>query len=115
MTTAIAVSSRDLLAALESNQPPQIVDVRRKSAFNESGKIIIGASWYAPEDVGNWMGDLEQSRTVVVYCAHGQERSQMCAATLAQLGFAASYLEGGFAQWLADGLPVTSHTPGNPS
>ncbi|MCB4349285.1 hypothetical protein LA345_39610 (plasmid) [Burkholderia vietnamiensis] len=55
------------------------------------------------------MGDLEQSRTVVVYCAHGQERSQMCAATLAQLGFAASYLEGGFAQWLADGLPVTSH------
>lgn len=101
-----AISSNDLAIALRSDMPPQLVDVRRKFAFDHSGKMVAGASWRNSENIDNWMHELDAARPVVVYCAHGHELSQTCALHLAQTGFVATYLDGGFEQWVASGLPV---------
>ena len=44
---------------------------------------------------------------VVVYCVHGHEVSQNAAKNLNDLGFKATYLEGGIAQWVESGLTVS--------
>lgn len=99
-------SARDLALALRSDRPPQLLDVRRKPAFEDSRKIIVGASWRNPDDIDHWMRDLDPSLPVVVYCAHGQQVSQTCARQLAQAGFTVAYLDGGFEHWVASDLPI---------
>lgn len=107
MTTTI--SANDLALALRGALPPQLIDVRRKPALDESGKIIVGASWRNPDDIENWMHDIDASLPVVVYCVHGRQVSQTCALHLAEAGFTVSYLDGGFEGWLASDLPITVH------
>jgi rhodanese-related sulfurtransferase len=51
-----------------------------------------------------------ESRKLVVLCAHGYS-SSLAAATLCELGFDATDVEGGFEAWAAAGLPVTPTPP----
>src|SRR4029434_2915478 len=54
--------------------------------------------------VSSWAGTLPSSASAVVYCVHGHEVSQGAARALQDLGFAASYLEGGLEEgWKAVG------------
>lgn len=75
---------------------PQVVDVRRRPAFEKSETIIAGAIWRDPEVLENWAGDLDLARPIAVYCVHGHEVSQNAAAALRALGYPARFIEGGF-------------------
>ncbi|WP_442873322.1 hypothetical protein [Cupriavidus sp. USMAA2-4] len=44
--------SRELAAALQALDSPQLIDVRRKAAFDASDQIITGAIWRNPDDLG---------------------------------------------------------------
>lgn len=101
-----AISSRTLVVAMQSAALPQIVDVRRQPTFDASERMITNAVWRNPESIADWITALDTSQSVIVYCVHGHEVSQSCAERLEKAGFRASYLEGGFAQWIDEGHPT---------
>ncbi|MGY0522930.1 rhodanese-like domain-containing protein [Pseudomonas aeruginosa] len=49
---------------------------------------------------------MPRDRPVILYCAHGHEISQGCAATLWAMGLDARYLVDGFAGWREAKQPV---------
>ena len=101
-----AISSRTLVVAMQSTALPQIIDVRRQTSFDASERIIANATWRNSESIADWISALDASQSVVVYCVHGHEVSQSCVERLEKAGFRASYLEGGFAQWIDEGHPT---------
>lgn len=103
-----AITPYELAVAIRGPDLPQLIDVRRKAAFEASEQMIVGASWSDPDDIGNWITSLDANRHVVVYCVHGHQVSQDCAAQLEAAGLGATYLEGGFEQWAAGNHPTTS-------
>ena len=93
-----------LRAELSSQEPPLIIDVRRKSAYLGASDTLRGALRRDPETLERWAEQLPRSARVVVYCAHGREVSQRAAAELARRGFDARWLEGGIESgWRAHG------------
>ena len=94
-----SIDVQELKAALASSTPPQLLDVRRKAAFQHSVELVAGAVWHDPEQVDEWSANMDSVRPIVVYCVHGHEVSQRCAGRLAELGFAAAYLDGGLEAW----------------
>lgn len=103
---ANGISAAELSKRLTRQLPTQILDVRRRTAYDSSPRVIIGARWRNPEQVNIWMNEVDKGCPVVVYCVHGHQVSQGCAQALAQSGFEVNYLEGGIEQWLAEGHPV---------
>lgn len=97
-----AMNTRELDDAMRGEGAPQVIDVRRKPAYDASTRMIAGAAWRNPEEIETWLFELDPSREVVVYCVHGHQVSQGCAARLEKAGFCAAYLEGGFEQWAAE-------------
>ncbi|MGO4764932.1 rhodanese family chromate resistance protein ChrE [Cupriavidus sp. 2KB_3] len=103
-----AISSLELVAALQTSGSPQLIDVRRKAAFDASGQMIAGAIWRDPDEPGNWAPSLDATRPVVVYCVRGHEVGRNCAALLEAMGFDATYLLGGLEEWTAGSHPTIS-------
>lgn len=101
-----AISPRELAEAIQAPVPPQIVDVRRKPAFDASAQMIAGASWRNPDDIDSWISALDTSRPVIVYCVHGHQVSQDCAARLEGIGLRTAYLAGGIEEWSAGNHPT---------
>ncbi|WP_316157950.1 rhodanese family chromate resistance protein ChrE [Cupriavidus sp. BIC8F] len=101
-----AISPRELAEAIQALVPPQIIDVRRKPAFDASVQMIAGASWRDPDDIASWISTLDTSRPVIVYCVRGHQVSQGCAARLETAGLRAAYLAGGIEQWADDNHPT---------
>ena len=102
MTSAISFS--ELQTGIRSSQPPLVIDVRRRPAFEAATDMIAGALRRDPEQVASWAAELPGASKVVVYCVHGHEVSQGVAAALRQRGIAAQYLEGGIEEgWRAAG------------
>ena len=96
---------------LKSATPPLIVDVRRDAAYAASSGVIPRAIRRDPGSAKSWAGDLELARPIIVYCVHGHEVSQGVASVLAERGFPASYLEGGFEAWTASGGAIAPKPP----
>ena len=103
-----ATTSRELAAALQALDSPQLIDVRRKAAFDASDQIITGAIWRNPDDLGHWISTLDANRPVIVYCVRGHQVGQDCAALREAAGFDASYLVGGLEEWAAGSHPTVS-------
>jgi thiosulfate sulfurtransferase len=101
-----ACSVRDLQSRLAGDQPPVLIDVRRAGALREAGARIGDAQWLDPALWLDWKDGLDTGRPLLLYCAHGREISQGLTAALCAMGHEASYLEGGYAAWVADGQPV---------
>ena len=85
----------------------QVIDVRRRPAFDANPALLPTATWRSPTEVTQWQAELDPARPIVVYCVHGHEVSQSCADMLQAAGFNASYLEGGFEQWICEGRALT--------
>ncbi len=102
----LSISTRELAEAIQTSAPPQIVDVRRKPAFDASAQMIAGASWGDPDDMDSWITALDTRRPVIVYCVHGHQVSQDCAARLEDTGFRAAYLTGGIEAWSVSNHPT---------
>jgi Fe-Mn family superoxide dismutase len=96
----------DLKTRLEGSEPPLILDVRKRAAFDESGHMLPGAIWRDPFAITQWIGDLANDRPLIVHCVHGHEVSQEAAQTLRDAGLNALVLTGGFEAWREAGFDV---------
>jgi rhodanese-related sulfurtransferase len=100
-----SISPQALYVRLGTELAPIVVDVRRSPAFEADDTVIVGAVRRPPEEVDHWRSGLPEGRSVVVYCAHGQEVSQNTAAALRAAGSDACYLEHGIGGWAELRLP----------
>ncbi|HSX88629.1 MAG TPA: rhodanese-like domain-containing protein [Pseudomonas sp.] len=89
-----------------SGQGFSLIDVRRASVRLADTAQIPGAQWRDPDALFSWKDQIPRDRPAILYCAHGHEISQGCAATLAAMGLDARYLIDGFAGWRAAGQVV---------
>lgn len=108
------VSPQELHNMLDSDDAPLLVDVR-ESSEHEQGHIRGGL--LVPRGILEAAADpaypkhlpelsSARERTLVLYCATGG-RSALAADTLQLMGFSRVVsLDGGFARWLQEGLPV---------
>jgi rhodanese-related sulfurtransferase len=94
-----SITPAALRQALRSEQPPLVIDVRKKPAFLGAPDMIRGALRRDPLRVADWGATLPPAAGVVVYCVHGHEVSQGAAQALRGAGINASYLEGGIEHW----------------
>ena len=94
-----SITPAALRQALRSDQPPLVIDVRKKPAFLGAPDMIRGALRRDPLRVVLWGATLPPAADVVVYCVHGHEVSQGAAQALRAAGINASYLEGGIEHW----------------
>jgi rhodanese-related sulfurtransferase len=107
------VSPQQLYARLGSASAPPLVDVRREDAFNADDAMIIGAVRRVPESTARWLQALPKGREIIVYCGDGQEVSQNIARTLQNCEITTAFLEGGIADWKAQGLPTRRKRDGS--
>ncbi|MDA8108068.1 MAG: chromate resistance protein [Betaproteobacteria bacterium] len=99
-----SISFPQLQSALNSPEPPLVIDVRPGAAFRAATEMIAGALRRAPETVARWSRTLPSASTVVVYCNRGHEVSQGAAKALRESGIQSVYLEGGIEDgWKAKG------------
>ena len=100
-----SISAQALYSRLGTEPAPIVIDVRRSPAFEADDTVIAGAIRRLPAEVDDWRRELPEGRSVVVYCAHGQEVSQNAATTLRAAGTDACFLERGITGWAELGLP----------
>lgn len=100
---AVSIPVSQLIEQLQGPNPPLVLDVRRAHMFAAAPSQIAGAERRDPDAVGDWSGELDRERALVVYCAHGQGVSQCVADASSAAGLKARYLEGGIAAWIAAG------------
>ena len=100
-----SISALALYSRVGTELTPIIVDVRRSPAFEADDAVIVGALRRLPAEVDDWRCKLSEGRSVIVYCAHGQEVSQNAATTLRAAGTDACFLEHGITGWTELGLP----------
>src|SRR5882724_5598175 len=105
-TQPLSISPEILHRSLGTASSPLIVDVRRAAAFDGDDRLVAGAIRRDPAALGAWQGALPADRPIVAYCVHGHEVSQDVAAGLRSAGRAARFLEGGIADWVAQGRPT---------
>ena len=86
-----------------TGQQFNLIDVRRASARLADAAQISGAQWRDPDALFTWKDQIPRDKPAILYCAHGHEISQGCAATLAAMGLDARYLIDGFAGWRTAG------------
>ncbi|QKH38884.1 superoxide dismutase [Achromobacter pestifer] len=89
-----------------------ILDVRRRPAFDLAREQIPGSAWRDPAMALTWQHELENARTVMVYCVKGHEVSQSVALALRARGIAARFLIGGIDAWREAGLPLARKAEG---
>ena len=99
------VSPTDLYLELGTASAPVLIDVRPEANFDADGRLIVGAR-RMPDNADQWKAELARHHRFVVYGAQGDETSLGVAETLCEFGQEAAFLEGGFAAWVAQGLPT---------
>ena len=102
-----------LMSLLKTSQPPAVVDVRKRPAFEADPAMLPGAVWRDPHAVEQWVAELPPGRSVVVYCAHGHEVSQGVRDALRRCGVTAGIIEGGIEGWRAAGGLVVAAQEGD--
>ncbi|MEO5325746.1 chromate resistance protein [Mesorhizobium sp. CC13] len=102
------ISSENLIRLMGTDRCPLIVDVRREAVFAAAPTRIAGALWRNHMKVDEWLPQLPRHSTIVVYCAHGHNVSEIALARLLAAGADAVMLEGGIDAWLAAGGPVVA-------
>lgn len=98
----------DVVAALETGERIQLVDVRSASSWDQ-GHARAAVHIPRHELAGRALGELDPEVPVVVYCwgpaCNGGVKGAL---ELARLGFAVREMIGGFEYWAREGLPVDS-------
>ncbi len=96
------------MSLLKTPQPPVVVDVRKRPAFEADPAMLPAAIWRDPHAVEQWAVGLPPGCSLVVYCVHGHEVSQGVRDALRRRGVMASIIEGGIEGWRAAGGPVVA-------
>ena len=110
-TSGTFITPEELARAIGSPDAPQIFDVRRRQAFEESKRVIAGATWRDHKNTSSWGADLSGDQELVVYCIHGHQVSQTAAAVLQSLGRRARCLAGGIEAFQAKGGVTVARAP----
>ncbi len=101
-----SISPNDLWTLIGTPQAPQILDVRKRDAYDAAPGLLPGSSWRDVHDIAHWVDELDRSRPIVVTCRHGHQMSQFAVASLRDQGYDARLLEGGYAAWTDAKLPL---------
>lgn len=99
---ADAITIHELKAMLAGENPPTLLDVRRKSDYAAAPEMIETARWCDPETVDAWETSLPVDQPVVVYCVKGGAVSQVVADRLAGRKDDVRFLVGGILAWNAE-------------
>jgi rhodanese-related sulfurtransferase len=110
LSPAYSISPKDLWNAIATQDAPQIVDVRRREAYDKSPQLLPGAIWRDARKTAEWSMELDATRPIAVACKAGHEMSQSAAAQLRANDFDARVLEGGYEGWSKAGLPFVAKT-----
>jgi len=108
LSPSYSISPKDLWNAIATRDAPQLVDVRRRDAYEQSPHLLPGAVWRDAAGTGQWKGDLDSERPVAVACKAGHEMSQTAVAQLRADYIDARVLEGGYEGWAKAGLPFVA-------
>ena len=108
LSPSYSISPKDLWNAIATRDAPQLVDVRRRNAFEQSGDLLPGALWRDADKTQTWSAELDRARPMVAACKAGHEMSQTAVAQLRADGFDARVLEGGYEAWAKVGLPYVA-------
>ena len=101
-----SISQQDLLRALESEEPPLVLDVRTPGEF--AGGHVPGALNLPHTEVASRLEEIRpaEGREVVVYCESGR-RAGMAEEVLRGAGIGGvRHLEGDMRAWRGSGLPL---------
>jgi rhodanese-related sulfurtransferase len=121
LSPSYSISPQDLWNAIATLDAPQIVDVRRREAYEQSPHLLPGAVWREGSKVPQWSDHYDVTRPIVVACKAGHEMSQTAVAHLRADNYDARVLEGGYEAWAKAGLPFVAKpeldriTPKRPS
>jgi rhodanese-related sulfurtransferase len=115
------ISIDELKSRLGTPAAPRLVDVRRRTAYDEDTATLAAARWRDHTQVDAWATALPAGAPVVVACAHGAGISQLAAAVLRRRGIDARALASGVEGWRKAGgammlkAPLASRGEGHPS
>ena len=98
MTQSITI--KELENFLKDQNEMTLLDVRRRSDYLASSRIITSAVWQDPENIDTWVKQLPTDRLTVVYCVKGGSVSRSVADRLQQEGLKTVFLEGGLNAWI---------------
>ena len=98
-----SIEAKRLEALMAANEPPTVLDVRKRPAYDDDDSIIVGAEWRDPARIDSWGPAVGTDATVVCYCVHGHEVSQGASAALRARGIDARFLVGGIDGWRQHG------------
>lgn len=101
-----SLTAFELKTLLDAQAAITLLDVRRPAARDETPFAIPGARWRDPETLEQWIDDVTPDRDVVLYCAHGQNISEMVVDAFHLRGRSARFLVGGFEAWQVAGGDV---------
>lgn len=104
MSSFQKISPAKLSRLIGTQSSPAILDVRTDEDFAADPRLIPGASRMSHTQVTR--ANSFSKHPVVVVCQHGRKLSEGAAAWLRHLGAAAEVLEGGFAAWRDEELPL---------
>ncbi|MGI8525758.1 MAG: chromate resistance protein ChrB domain-containing protein [Pseudolabrys sp.] len=102
------IAPKDLWRLVGSPAAPQIIDARRRDAYDASATLLPSAVWRDAKETAVWAGELDRTRPIILACKAGHEVSQSAAARLRSDGIHVRVLEGGYAAWTKAGLPVVA-------
>jgi Fe-Mn family superoxide dismutase len=109
----VAADSATLQAAVaEVDGASQLIDVRRAQAYASAPDQLLGARWRNAARLGDWCGELDASKPVLVYCVHGHDVSRSATLALRARGFDARFVAGGLEACRATGAVLTPKAPG---
>jgi rhodanese-related sulfurtransferase len=112
------MSVKELAAALESKDPPLVLDVRSRARYDSVETQIPTSLRVLPDQVHEWAGNIEKGKLIVPYCSCPNDATSLrVTRQLLDLGHKARVLEGGFDAWKAEfplepkGAPALPPTP----
>src|SRR5262249_82008 len=104
LSPGFSISPKDLWNAIATQDAPQIIDVRRRQAYEESPHLLPSAIWRDASKTVEWATQLDGKRPIVVACKAGHEMSQSAVAQLRASDIDSRVLEGGYEGWAKAGL-----------
>ncbi|MGA9559745.1 MAG: chromate resistance protein ChrB domain-containing protein [Pseudolabrys sp.] len=108
LSPSYSISPKDLWNAIATRDAPQLVDVRRRDAYEQSPHLLPGAVWRDAAKTAQWMTEFDPARPIVAACKAGHEMSQSTVAQLRADGVDARVLEGGYEGRTKAGLPFVA-------
>jgi rhodanese-related sulfurtransferase len=105
MSSTTTISIDKLTRLMGTPRCPVLVDVRTDDDVVADPRLIPGSIRRRHDQLQHWVEPLH-GRTAIVICQRGQKLGHGVAAWLRHEGVPAEVLEGGFAAWVAAGLPA---------